>query len=211
MRSVSAAMVPLFEEVGGLFQALLTQAVGIGVNGFAGAEGWGYDAVGGILGQHPTHAGLIEHVGVSVDAAGDFYGGSGAGAGGLNCAKGGHDGCFFVGDHVPHVFREGEAGGEAEVFGDAAEEVGGKVGVAVDESGEDGFAPPVDDLSVWVNGADLRGGAEGRNATAFDGDGAVVKDGAGRVTGDYGGVFYDDGLHGGPFVVGVRGSLPVLV
>ena len=148
MRSVSAAMMPLFEEVGGLFQALLTQAVGIGVNGFAGAEGWGNDAIGGILGQHPTHAGLIEHVGVSVDAAGDFHRGSGAGAGGLNCAKGGHDGCFFVGDHISHIFREGEAGWEPEVFRDAAEEVGGKVGVAVDESGEDGFAPPVYYLSI---------------------------------------------------------------
>ena len=160
---------------------------------FTGAEGWGDDAVGGVFGEDPSHSGIVEHFGVTVDATGDLYGGGGAGAGGFDGAEGGHDGGLLVGDHVADILGEGEAGGEAEVFGDAAEQVGGQVGVAVDEAGKDCLAGTVYDFSVGVHGADLGGSGKGDDAVVLDGDSGVVKDGAAGVAGDDGGVFDDLG------------------
>ena len=122
MRSVFAGVVPLFVQEMGAFEAFFSQLLGVGVDGFAGAEGWGYYTVGGILGEHPAHTGLVEHVGVTVDAAGDFHCGSGAGAGRASIApRAAMTVVSFVGDHISRVLGEGETGWEAEVFGDTAE------------------------------------------------------------------------------------------
>ena len=73
---------------------------------------------------------------------------------------------------------------QAQIVGDAAEQRHGGVRVGVDQAGREDGVGPVEALLGLEARVDLGFGADGHDALAADGDGAVFDDAALRVHGD---------------------------
>ena len=83
---------------------------------------------------------------------------------------------------------------QSEVVGDAAKQGHGRVGVSVDEAGDEDRFGPVEMMDRGVAGIDVRAGVDGNDVRATNGDCAIFDDAVLRVHGD--------DVAGGPDLIG---------